>query len=193
MRSRRCCAEYRRHLPMLILAISGSLRAASANTSLLRTIAGIAPAGVTVTLYDGLDDLPHFSPDRDVANPPVAVSALRTQLRAADAVLICTPEYAHGIPGVLKNMLDWTVSSGEFVDKPTGVITAATEGAFAHTSLLETLRMVSAHRVEGASLLIPLVRTKVMPNGEITDLPTAQAVQAVLNALIYAVTCQSPA
>jgi chromate reductase len=171
---------------MLILAISGSLRAASVNTSLLRTIARLAPAGVAVELYGGLDDLPHFSPERDSETPPVAVAALRNQLQAADAVLICTPEYAHGVPGVLKNMLDWVVSSGEFVDKPTGVITASTEGEFAHASLLETLRMVSANRVDGASLHIPFARTKIAGDGNITDPPTALAVQAVLDALVTA-------
>lgn len=172
---------------MYIFAISGSLRPASTNTSLLRTVARLVPAGVVVDLYDGLDDLPHFSPDRDTDNPPVAVAMLRRRLRDADAVLICTPEYAHGVPGVLKNMLDWVVSSGEFVDKPTGVITAATEGDFAHASLLETLRMMSANRVDGASLLVPFVRTKVNSDGHITDLPTARAVQLLLDALVGAI------
>ena len=90
---------------MHILAISGSLRAASANTSLLRAAVELVPAGVIVSLYDGLDNLPYFSPERDVENAPNSVSKLRSQLRDADAVLICTPEYAHGIPGVLKTCL----------------------------------------------------------------------------------------
>lgn len=172
---------------MHILAISGSLRPASTNTSLLRTMARLVPAGVMVDLYDGLDNLPHFSPERDTDNPPAAITALRRCLRETDAVLICTPEYAHGVPGVLKNMLDWVVSSGEFVNKPTGVITAATEGDLAHASLLETLRMMSARQVDGASLLIPFVRTKVNSNGHITDPPTSQAVQWLLDALLGAI------
>ena len=110
---------------MNVLAISGSLRTTSTNTALLRAAARLAPEHVTITLYDGLDDLPHFSPERDTDTPPPAVIQLRTLLREADAVMVCTPEYAHGMPGVLKNMLDWVVSSGEFVDKPVSVISAS--------------------------------------------------------------------
>ena len=172
---------------MHILAISGSLRPASANTSLLRAAAQLVPAGVTVSLYDGLGNLPHFSPERDVNDAPAAVHDLRTQLRNANAVLICTPEYAHGIPGVLKNGLDWVVSSGEFVNKPTGVISAATGGEYAHASLTETLSVMSAQLPEGASLIISFVRTKIDADGRITDAQTAMSVQAVLNTLIEAV------
>ena len=171
---------------MHILTISGSLRAASTNTSLLRAVAKLGPADVTVTRYDGLDDLPHFSPERDVDDAPGSVSTLRAQLRAADAVLICTPEYAHGIPGVLKNMLDWLVSSGECVSKPTGVISAATDGSYAHASLTETLLMMSADMVEGASLIVSFVRTKVDKEGFITDTQTTVALQAAVSALVRA-------
>lgn len=174
-------------MPRHILAISGSLRAASANTSLLRAAAKRVPDDVTLTLYGGLDDLPHFSPERDVDNVPGAVSRLRAQLRDADAVLICTPEYAHGIPGVLKNMLDWIVSSGELVDKPVGVISAATGGEYAHASLIETLTVMSAHIVEGASLIVSSVRTKIDGEGRITDPQTARVVQTVLKALTNAI------
>lgn len=178
---------------MHILAISGSLRTASANTSLLRAVARLAPTDVVVTFYDGLDDLPHFSPERDVANAPSSVSKLRAQLRDADAVLICTPEYAHGIPGVLKNMLDWIVSSGEFVGKPTCVISAATDGSYAHASLTETLFMLSAHIVEGASLVVSFVRTKIDAEGHITDAQTTVALQTVISALVGAVQLNHPA
>lgn len=172
---------------MQILAISGSLRAASANTMLLRAAAQLAPADVAVTLYAGLDDLPHFSPERDTDPAISSVAALRGQLQVADAVLICTPEYAHGVPGVLKNMLDWVVSSGEFVSKPVGVISAATEGAYAHASLTETLATLSAHLVDGASLIIPAVRTKTNAEGRITDAPTTTALQTALSALVETV------
>lgn len=169
---------------MDILAISGSLRAASANTMLLRAAAQLVPSDASVALYDGLDHLPHFSPERDVDPAPDAVRALRAQLRDADAVLICTPEYAHGIPGVLKNMLDWVVSSGEFVDKPVGVISAATGGNYAHASLTETLAVMSAHIVEEASLIVSFVRTKIDGEGRIIDTQTALALQTVMTALV---------
>lgn len=171
---------------MHILAISGSLRAASVNTALLRASAQLAPTDVAVTLYTGLDDLPHFSPERDVDAAPGSVAELRMQLQAAEAVLICTPEYAHGIPGVLKNMLDWVVASGEFIDKPVGVISAATGGEYAHASLTETLRVMSAHVIEEASLIVSFVRTKVDSEGHVTDPQTALSLQTVVSALVRA-------
>ncbi len=91
---------------MRILAISGSLRASSTNTALVRAIIALAPEDMEITLYDGLGALPYFSPERDDENSPQSVRDLRAQLQAADGVLICTPEYAFGVPGVLKNALE---------------------------------------------------------------------------------------
>src|ERR1700753_4281292 len=103
---------------MRILAISGSLRAISTNAALVRVIVGLAPEGMEITIYDGLGDLPHFNPDIDDGDGPSAVRDLRQQLQAADGILICTPEYAFGVPGVLKNALDWLVSTGDLSGKP---------------------------------------------------------------------------
>lgn len=175
---------------MNFLAISGSLRASSTNTAILRAAAERTPPAVTVTLYDGLDDLPHFSPDRDGENPPASVIRLRTVLRDADAILVCTPEYAHGIPGVLKNMLDWTVSSGEFVDKPVGVISAGpsdTGGARAHESLVQTLTVLMAQLSPNTSLTIPFVRKKLNADGELTDPTTIRELEQVMISLVQAV------
>ena len=91
---------------MRILAISGSLRPASLNTSLVRAAAHLAPPDSDFTVYTGMGNLPHFSPELDTDPPLPAVADLRAQLAAADLVLICTPEYAHGMPGSLKNLLD---------------------------------------------------------------------------------------
>ena len=91
---------------MTVLAIAGSLRAASSNAALVRAVAALAPDGLAVRVYEGLGDLPLFSPDLDVDPVPAPVAALRSAVRAADAVLICTPEYAYGMPGALKNALD---------------------------------------------------------------------------------------
>ncbi len=171
---------------MHILAISGSLRASSTNTKLVRAIMRLAPANMGFTLYDGLGDLPHFSPDLDVEDTPPPVHALRQQLQNADGVLICTPEYAYGVPGSLKNALDWTVSSGDFFGKPIAAISASPSilgGDKAHASLLLTLTALSANLVEGGTLIIPLIRTKMDANGEITDPATAEALNSVLDAL----------
>jgi len=110
---------------MRILAISGSLRASSTNTTLVRAITAMAPAGMEITIYDRLGDLPHFILDLDDEDSPASVIRLRALFRAADGVLICTPEYAFGVPGSLKNTLDWTVSSGEINGKPVAAISAS--------------------------------------------------------------------
>jgi chromate reductase len=124
---------------MKIIAICGSLRAQSSNLALLRAAAKVAPE---VVLYDGLGSLPHFNPDDDVegATPPPAVAELRKLLAEADGILISSPEYAHGVPGSLKNALDWLVSDGALVDKPVALINASPVGGeFARDALVETL------------------------------------------------------
>ncbi len=168
---------------MHIVAISGSLRADSSNTMLVRATAKLAPANMDITLYEGLDTLPHFSPDLDGADAPPSVASFRHQLQAADGILICTPEYAYGMPGVLKNGLDWTVSSGEFVNKPVLTMSAspsAMGGEKAHASLLLTLSALSAHVVEGEMLTIPFIRKKLDAHGNITDSTTIQALTTAL-------------
>src|SRR5437660_8427123 len=124
---------------MKIIAICGSMRAQSSNLALLRAAANIAPE---VQLYDGFGSLPHFNPDDDVegATPPPAVAELRAILAEADGILISSPEYAHGVPGSLKNALDWLVSDGALAGKPVALINASPAGgAFARDSLVETL------------------------------------------------------
>lgn len=178
---------------MHVLAISGSLQSRGTITTLVRAIAAMGPDEMAITLYDGLSDLPHFSPDRDGNDPPASVQALRRLLQAADGVLICTPEYAYGMPGSLKNAFDWTVSSGEFVGKPVAAIAASpyhTGGERAHASLLLTLTAVSAVTVEGATLTVPLVRTKLDANGTVSDPATSQALRSVLDALARAINTQ---
>lgn len=181
---------------MHILAISGSLRASSTNTALVRATAALAPEGMEITIYDGMGDLPHFSPDLDDDNSPVTVVNLRRQLRAADGVFICTPEYAFGMPGSLKNALDWTVSTGDFDRKPVAAISASplfTGGEKAHASLLLTLKALNANVVEGGTLTIPSVRKKLNTHGELTDTETTQALRSVLVALARAIESQSGA
>jgi chromate reductase len=171
---------------MRILAISGSLRVSSTNTILVRAITRLVPENMEITLYEGLADLPHFSPDLDGDEPPAAVHTLRKLLQEADGVLICTPEYAFGVPGVLKNALDWTVSSGEFSGKPVVAISASplwSGGDKAHASLLLTLTALGANVPEKGKLMIPTVNKKLNANGDIVDIETMQALKMVLDAL----------
>src|SRR4051812_26955392 len=91
-----------------ILAISGSLRARSSNTDVLRALKIVAAPDFSVSLYDGLGELPFFNPDleNEPDGLPPTVQDLRAQVSKADALVICSPEYAHGVPGALKNALD---------------------------------------------------------------------------------------
>jgi len=175
---------------MHILAISGSLRASSTNTTLMRATTRLAPEGMTFTIYDGLGDLPHFSPDLDGDEAPPAVDRLRRLLQDADGVLICTPEYAFGVPGSLKNALDWTVSSGEFMYKPTVAISASPSnmgGDKAHASLLLTLQAETAEVVNGGALTIPRVNKVLDADGNIADDAIAQALRTALASLAQAI------
>src|ERR1700735_3009335 len=98
---------------MRILAISGSLRAASSNTAALQAAILLAPKGIEVALYTGLGSLPHFNPDLDTDDPPETVKALRHEIGLSNGLLICSPEYAHGIAGSMKNALDWLGTNNE--------------------------------------------------------------------------------
>src|SRR5688572_30755926 len=105
-----------------ILAIPGSLRANSSSNLILQNIISLANEEATIEVFDGVGSLPHFN---DPEHIPAVVTDFKARIIRADAVLICTPEYAFGIPGSLKNALDWTVSSGEFIDKAVGIVTAS--------------------------------------------------------------------
>jgi chromate reductase, NAD(P)H dehydrogenase (quinone) len=136
-----------------IVGISGSLRAGSSNAAVLRTAAEVAPPGVTIDVWERLGELPHFNPDLDDDDPPAPVREFRQLLRDADAVIVCSPEYAHGMPGSLKNALDWLVSDGMLVGKPVLVITTApTYGEHAHAQLTEVLKTMSWHVLPGLQL-----------------------------------------
>jgi NAD(P)H-dependent FMN reductase len=176
---------------MRIVAISGSLRAGSSNASLLRAAAALAPAGMEVTLYEAIGELPHFNPDIDGEGdvPPAAVAHLRALLSEADGVIVSSPEYAHGVPGALKNALDWLVSSGELVDKPVVLVNASPNGGrWAQASLLETLTVMSARVLVEASLIEPFVPRKLDTHGNVSDSGVARALRSMLDALASAVT-----
>lgn len=142
-------------LPIAILAISGSLRRASVNTALLQAAALLAPQTVAIELYDGIGSLPHFNPDLEDA-PPEPVTRLRRRVRAADGLLIASPEYAHGVTGVMKNALDWLVGGEEFVYKPVALLNASARATHAYAALLETVSVMSGYVVTGASMTIPV-------------------------------------
>jgi len=164
-----------------IIAISGSLRAQSSNTSLLRLAASVAPPDVHVELYDGLATLPHFNPDDDLDVPPPPVLALRRRVGQADGLLFCSPEYAHGVPGSLKNALDWLVASVELPGKPVASLNASPMATHAQASLLETLTVMSTRIVREACVTIPVTRADLDAGGVITSPELARATREALD------------
>jgi NAD(P)H-dependent FMN reductase len=135
-----------------MLAISGSLRSGSSNTAIVDASRDAAVPGVMVTVFDGLADIPPFNPDLDVDPFPAPVMQWRAALGASSAVLISSPEYAHGVPGVLKNALDWVVGSGEFMQKPVALVNASAFSSFVTGQLRETLSVMMADVVVATSL-----------------------------------------
>jgi chromate reductase, NAD(P)H dehydrogenase (quinone) len=140
---------------MKLLALSGSLRAASINSAFCRALEKRAPPQVQVLPYDGLGGLPLFNPDLEAA-PPSAVNAFRTSVQRADALIIASPEYAHGISGVMKNALDWLVSFEGAVGKPVALVNTSPRSHHAHDALAEVLRTMSLDIVAGASISLAL-------------------------------------
>jgi NAD(P)H-dependent FMN reductase len=176
-----------------LLTISGSLRTGSSNTTLLAAAALLAPPGVTVSAYDALADLPAFNPDIEEGTGPVpnAVAHWRAALATADAVLISSPEYAHGIPGVIKNALDWVVGSGELVAKRVGLLSASSASRFAHPQLVEVLTVMSATLVPEATLVIDVPRRGADAAQLAADPVVAPALSAAIAALVLPVALPS--
>ncbi len=173
----------------LLLTISGSLRSASSNTAVLEAIALLAPSGVTVERYCELDALPAFNADLEGVDLegsalPAAVARLRALVGRADALIIASPEYARGMAGALKNMLDWLVGALEFPDKRVGLITTSQRAEYAPGQLRLVLTTMSARIVEPACVTLPLLG-KVLTAGQIVDdSALAEPLRAVIDALI---------
>jgi chromate reductase, NAD(P)H dehydrogenase (quinone) len=152
-----------------ILAISGSLRAASLSTAALTAAAKLAPPETETVFYTGLADLPAFNPDLDTGEPPPAVKTLRHEIGTADGLLISSPEYARGLPGPLKNALDWLVSSSEFPEKPIAVIHTSPRSVDAIAQLRLVLTTMSARLIDEASITLPLLGKNLDPNQIASD------------------------
>ncbi|MEP5700414.1 MAG: NADPH-dependent FMN reductase, partial [Sneathiella sp.] len=142
---------------MRLLGLSGSLRRQSTNKVLLEGNGQRLPDSVHFDIFPDLDKIAIFNPDREGENATYAVESLMEAVLNADGLIIACPEYAHGIPGGLKNALDWLVSSPEFPGKPIMLAHASHRGTFVLAALKEVLRTMSAEIVEEAFLQIPLM------------------------------------
>lgn len=169
---------------MRVVALCGSLRAQSSNKALLRAAAGVAPAGMQVIVYEAMGSLPHFSPDLDVEPAPPEVAELRDLLAGADGLLVSSPEYAHGIPGTLKNALDWLVSDPRVAGLPVVLLNASAAGGdFAQAALVEVLRTMSLDVLVEGSQLKAFVPRKLSADAKQLDPTVARALRASLAAL----------
>lgn len=150
----------------------------------------LAPGGVEFVLYEGLAGLPHFNPDLDDFSGETAQSEVvdfRSQLEASDAVLISSPEYAHGVPGVMKNAIDWVVSSGQIYEKPIALLNASMVATHAYASLTEILTTADAEIIGEASVRVGLPTNRIGEEGILADPKLSEALCAAVAALARAV------
>jgi NAD(P)H-dependent FMN reductase len=167
---------------LTVLGLCGSLRAASLNHMMLRAAARVAPPYLVLEIYPSLGLLPLFNPDLEAVDP-LPVADLRRRITAADALAIASPEYAHGVSGVIKNALDWMVGNESFVLKRVAVFNASPRASHARTALAETLRTMSAVVIESASIELPLLGSGLDEDGIVRHPRMAPALRAALEAL----------
>jgi NAD(P)H-dependent FMN reductase/RimJ/RimL family protein N-acetyltransferase len=172
--------------PLRILAIFGSLRARSTNLLLLESAAILVGKEMRLEIFPDLGSIPLFNPDR--TDVPTAVATLRASIQAADAVIFSTPEYAHGLPGALKNALDWLVGGIELTDKPVVLFNASPRSIYAQAALREVLVTLGARMLEDASVTIPLTADSRTPQQLVTDGAIAQPIAAALQRLAAGIT-----
>ncbi|TGL12451.1 NADPH-dependent FMN reductase [Leptospira meyeri] len=164
-----------------VLAISGGISSSSYNKKILNTIKYNYANDCELLIYDQIANFPFFMSGISDAETPEIVKTFLKEVEKADGILICSPEYVFSIPGVLKNALEWAVSSVVFTDKPVALITAASVGEKAHESLLLVLKTIGAKLSENTNLLISGVKGKVSVDGEITDPQSKQSVQNLMS------------
>jgi chromate reductase, NAD(P)H dehydrogenase (quinone) len=173
-----------------VLGIAGSLRAASFNSALLAAAAELAPSGVTIDVFGHLGEIPPYNADVEANGDPAPVTALKTAIRNADALLIATPEYNYGVPGVLKNAIDWASRPpGKSVlnGKPAAIMGATPGGtgtARAQLALRQSFVFTDTRTLLRPEVLVARAHEKVDANGRLTDERTRTAIRELLDALV---------
>ena len=169
---------------MKILCVLGSLQQRSANRALIELASQRRPAGVDLRPSLSLGDLPHYNADQDANEVPSAVATWRREIEDCDAVFIATPEYGHGMPGTLKNALDWVTRSGQFMDKRVAATCAAQgegRGLLGLESLSRTLRAISARVVWEEPIIVS--RSSIDNAGRIQSDEVEQRLTSLLDRL----------
>ncbi|TGK82419.1 NAD(P)H-dependent oxidoreductase [Leptospira noumeaensis] len=167
-----------------ILAISGGISPTSYNRKILNTLKQDFSNAFEMEVYDEIINFPFFLSGISEEETPVIIKEFLKKIQNADGILICSPEYVFSIPGVLKNALEWAVSSVVFTDKPVALITAASVGEKAHESLLLVLKTIGAKLSEETNLLISGVKAKITLDGQISDLSTKQSIQNLMDVFL---------
>jgi chromate reductase len=164
-----------------VLAICGSIKTDSANYKLIQTIQSMSKGLFEVEVFDGLSSLPYFNPNPEEENSHQNVVAFRNKIQVADGLLICTPEYVFSLPGILKNALEWTVSTTVFMDKPVALITASSSGEIAHESLLLIMKTLGVKTTAETCLLIQGIKSKMNTNGTIHHKETLEKTSLLIS------------
>jgi Spx/MgsR family transcriptional regulator len=152
----------------------------------------LAPSDVRIDLYSELGSLPLFNPDLEITDS-LAVAHFHARLLEADGVIIASPEYAHGVTGVIKNALDWMVGSEAFVNKPVALLNASPRATIAQASLKETLTVMSAQVVDAASITLPIIGSHLDELGIVKHPSISTSIREALRAFrMEIVNLQSP-
>jgi chromate reductase len=166
-----------------VLAICGSIKTDSANHKLIHHLQLLAREYFEIELYDGLSELPYFNPDPEMEKYYDTVNVFRKRIQEADGVLICTPEYVFSLPGILKNALEWTVSTTVFTNKPAALITASSSGKIAHESLQLVMKTLGVKTTPETILLISGIKSKMNEEGLVHDAETLQQLNRLIRSL----------
>ncbi|WP_182284436.1 NADPH-dependent FMN reductase [Comamonas testosteroni] len=181
--------------PVRLVAISGSIRSASHCTAVLRSLTPLLPPTVTMELLP-LDDVPLYNGDLEGDTPPPAVKWLKTAIAEADGLVICSPEYNYGIPGVLKNAIDWASRPGfasPLKDKLALIMTASpgtAGGVRAQAQIRDALSATLARPLVRQHIAIANVATRIQ-DGKLVDEPTLNFIKAGLDDLINEIRWQA--
>jgi len=174
-----------------VLGFAGSLRKGSYNKALLRAAVELVPAGMELDTFD-LEGIPPFSEDME-HDPPTKVLEFKRRIRAADAILIATPEYNYSIPGVLKNAIDWAsrpYGDNAFDNKPVAIMGASigmTGSARAQYHLRQCFVFLNMHAMNQPEIMVPFVSDKVDANGKLTDAKSREKIGQLLQAMLTCV------
>ena len=174
--------------PVTVLGFAGSLRKNSYNKSLMRAAMELAPKDAKLEIFD-LEGIPPFNQDFE-NRPPEKVKEFKAKIRAADAILIATPEYNYSIPGVLKNAIDWAsrpYGDNAFEDKPVAIMGASggmIGSARAQYHLRQTFVFLNMHPINKPEVIVTFASEKIDEKGRVTDEKTREKIKELLESLV---------